>query len=350
MTNNKYFGCHYEDYIDKLSNFDIKEFFVSGNEKFFHYASIDAVKSILAHKKQTYTMWASHLAYLNDWEEFENGRKLIFHVLKKYLKNNLKETGNYEDTLFRQIVEKFLQAAQIANEDICIDGEIFFSRNIFVLCFCQERNSLNQWKYYGKESGIALELNLGQCEYMGIICDEPERSILQKPYKVIYDDKKKEEILSRFVIRMHSEFLKNHDDKERTLLHSLADMYGLCPLFKHKDFKDEKECRLLFRPLYNENDKDVRKLVKYRKRDGILLPYLEIGMHTNKDSNTSDMCPLINNIIIGPGENQKLLYKSIRHFALYTGVFDGYIENGESNNIQTILDKHILKSKTPFRG
>lgn len=348
MIKNKYYGCHYGDYIRIRSHLDIKEFKVSDNNKFYHYASVDAVKSILQHKEQVYTMWASHLSFLNDWEEFENGRELIFCVLEKFIKNNLKEDDNTEDTLFRQTVEKFLHAAQTADEDICVDGEVIFSRNIFVICFCQKENSLNQWKYYGKESGIALEFNLKECEYTGLTCDSSERSIQHSPYKVIYDDIKKEKILIKLVNKMYKEFLKNHDDKERTLLHSLADIYGLCPLFKHKDFEDENECRLLFRPVYNDDKYDVRELVKYRKRDGILLPYMEIGMYAKKES--SNPQPLIKNIIIGPGENQELLYKSIRHFALYTGVFDAYNESEGKIDIQKMIDEHILKSETPFRG
>lgn len=346
---NEYLGCHYEDYIESMISFDdIEEFSVSDKDKYYHYASVDAVKSILQHKDQVYTMWASHLSFLNDWEEFENGRELIFCVLEKFIKNNLGENNNPENVLFQQTVEKFLREARFADKDICIDGEIIFSRNIFVLCFCQEENSLNQWKYYGKESGIALEFNLGECEYLGIICGEPESYVTQKPYKVIYDDITKKKVLERLVNKMYQEFLENQEDKQRALLHSLADMYGLCPLFKHRDFKDEQECRLLFRPVYNDNQHDVRELVKYRKRDGILLPYMEVGLHVNKKSDNSQ--PLIKNIIIGPGENQQLLYQSIRHFALYTGVFDDYNESEGKIDVQKMIDEHILKSETPFRG
>lgn len=347
MDNNIYYGCPLEDYLMESVYSISKEFAVRDNEKFYHYASADAVRSMLQHKNQTYTMWASHLSFLNDSEEFENGEKLIFEELESFIQNDLCEKQNEDNEIFCQTVEKFLKAARNADKDISIDGEIIFNRNIYILCFCLEENSLNQWKYYGKESGIALEFNLEECEFSGLDCNNENKIIHSELYRVIYDDNVKRLILKEAISKEYQAFLERSEDRERNLLHTLAKLYGLCPLFKHKDFCDEKECRLIFRPLYgrSDNPQDVRKLVKYRKRGGILLPYIEVKMHTDKES----MDPVIKNIIIGPGENQELLYRSMRHFALHTGVFDGYIKKGH-NNIQEIVNAHIKKSDTPFRG
>lgn len=348
MINNKYFGCGYEEYIQKSQQSKSSQFCIPSNKEYYHYASVDAVKSILQHKNQAYTMWASHLSFLNDWEEFENGEKLIFEELETFINMVLAGSTKEKDLSFVRIVQEFIKAAQRADRDISVNNEIIFNRNIFILCFCQEKNSLSQWKYYGKESGIALEFNLEGCEYGGLDCKYPDKFVSQTPYKVIYDDKEKRKILKDLINEMYQEFSNQNDDEERRLLQALADIYSLCPLFKHEDFKDEKECRLLFRPLYSDKEKDVRSLVKYRKRNNILLPYMEIRMHRDHESKTRE--PMIKNIIIGPGENQELIYKSMRHFALYTGVFDEYLEESGGGNIQEIVDEHILKSSTPFRG
>lgn len=345
---NKYYGYPYEEYINK-SLYNISDKFkIPRNEGFYHYAPADAVRSILQHKEQTYTMWASHLSFLNDREEFENGEKLIFEVLNNFISNSLLVEQIENNNLFKQIVGDFLDAAQGADKDICINGEVIFDRNIYILCFCLEKNSLNQWKYYGKESGVALEFDLRKCEYSGVDCNYKDVSVFPKVYRVIYDDRMKRIILHEYVEKIYNAFLGGSEDRQRNLLHSLANMYELCPLFKHKDFHDEKECRLIFRPLYSysENQNDVRNLVKYRKRAGILLPYMEIKMHAKRDCEYPE--PLIKNIIIGPGENQDLLFRSMRHFALYTGVFDDYVK--ENVSIQKIVDEHIIKSETPFRG
>lgn len=347
MNSNVYFGYPLEEYgtiaIDSIS----RDFIVPEKEKFYHYASIDAVRSMLQHKEQTYTMWASHLSYLNDSEEFDNGERLIFNALKRYINKSMCVAKEADNIIFRQIVRKFIKAAQRADKDISIDGEVIFNRNIYILCFCLEGNSLNQWKYYGKESGVALEFNLRSCKFSGIDCNNHNKTMDIKPYKVIYKDDEKKAILQEAIEDAYQKFLSGSEDRERDLLHTLANIYGLCPLFKHKDFEDEKECRLIFRPLYgySKTPKDVRTLVKYRNRDGILLPYMEIKMQTDADCAE----PVIKNIIIGPGENQELLYKSMRHFVINMGIFDKYIKEDYSN-VQEILDSHIIKSRTPFRG
>lgn len=345
MYSNEYFGYPSEEYAMETVDSISRKFNVSRQEKFYHYASIDAVRSMLQHKEQTYTMWASHLSFLNDAEEFENGEKLIFAVLEEYIQNGICSVKKKDNKIFIQVVEKFLDAARKANKDISVDGEILFNRNIYILCFCMEGNSLNQWKYYGKKSGVALEFNLRKCKFSGINCDNYDMPVNIKPYKVIYKDDVKESILKEAIDNAYKSFLEGSEDRERDLLHALAKVYGLCPLFKHKDFSDEKECRLIFRPLYRNNpgNTDVRKLIKYRNRDGILLPYMEIKMHTD------GIDTVIKNIIIGPGENQELLYKSMRHFVIHTRVFDKYMKEDYSN-IQEVLDSHIIKSVTPFRG
>lgn len=346
MNNNKCFGYPSEEYGSQTVDGVNKKFAVSSKAKFYHYASVDAVRSMLQHKDQTYTMWASHLSFLNDAEEFENGKKLIFAALEEYIRNNMCGINKNDNIIFKQVVDKFSDAEGKADKDISVDGEILFNRNIYILCFCMEGNSLNQWKYYGKESGIALEFNLRRCVFSGINCDNYDTTVNIKPYKVIYDDNEKEKILKNVIDKAYQSFVTGGDDRERDLLRALAKVYGLCPLFKHKDFSDEKECRLIFRPLYHEQgSEDVRTLTKYRNRGGILLPYMEIKMQTDEKC----IEPVIKNIIIGPGENQELLYKSMRHFVIHTGVFDKYMKEDYSN-VQDVLDSHIIKSGTPFRG
>lgn len=347
MKNNIHFGYPLEYYIMGTVDSSIEEFIVSEEERIYHYAPIDAVKNMLQHKDQTYTMWASHLSFLNDSEEFENGERLIFDVLKEFINNDMNKTKENDNKVFSEIVEKFIKAAQNADKDISFDGEIYFNRNIYILCFCMKENSLNQWKYYGKESGIALEFNIKKCEFSGLDCENEDKILHADVYKVIYEDEIKQSIIKNAISKAYDSFLDVSEDRERDLLRDLANIYGLCPLFKHKDFEDEKECRLIFRPLYShsKNPKDIRSLTKYRNRGGILLPYMEIKMQTNAKCTE----PVIKNIIIGPGENQELLYKSMRHFVIHTGVFDKYMEEDYSN-VQDVLDTHIIKSGTPFRG
>lgn len=339
--NNVYYGIQYEKYINYLNPY-YSYFKTSENERFYHYASVDAVNGILNHTEQKYKMWASHLSFLNDSEEFDNGKKLIFGSLNTFIRNiDNDQNGGCDDVKkeFSTCIKEFLGEAKKGKTDIIIDGEMIFNRNIYIICFCRESNSLNQWKYYGKDSGIALEFNLKNCVYTGICSSNMEKFFNVHPLKVVYDDKEKKKIVMNILKQVYLDFINKEDeDRKRKLMRALGNIYGLCPLFKHHDFKDERECRLLFRPIYRDNNDDVRRLIKYRKRNGILIPYMEIGMQAK------DKKSLIESIKIGPGENQELLYYSMQHLALYRGIFDE-----KSSNLSNI-NKFIIKSPTPFRG
>jgi hypothetical protein len=83
----------------------------------------------------------------------------------------------------------------------------------------------------------------------------------------------------------------------------------VAPFLKNKGFKEEREYRLMtgyIRPGHiPDGDKRVQKEVKYRERDGLIVPYIELF------STLDDELP-IKSIIVGPHAHQELQEEAIK--------------------------------------
>ena len=302
------------------------EFTPSEKEKFYHYTSIDACNKLLDRKENDfYELWASHLSFLNDKEEYKNGLELIKKQFDFHIENSAKEFPI-------DIVNDFKEGLNEKLFDVSL-----LARDVYIICFSMNSDSLTQWKYYGKNCGVAIEFNLRQCKYSGFLADVQEKILVKTIglYKVIYDDEKKIKIIDKILDDTYRKYKKNKPDEasNRRLLSDLKKLYAICPLFKHKDFKDEKECRLIFRPLYEKNQKKIPELFNYRIKDGILIPYLRIKLHPINDN---FIPPVVSSVTIGPGQNQDLVYKSIYHMI--------------ARKNPDIELTNVKMSSTPFRG
>ena len=146
-----------------------------GEGKYFHYTSLESCINMLKHTDGEFEIWASHLSFLNDKEELINGMKLIDRKVEDLLLSK-------GDTL-SDWIEEYQEGRM--NEDNLLD-------DIYVVCFCSKRSLLSQWKYYGKNSGIAIEYNLDFCEYSGYIASNIPFKNMNQEYlpnyvnKVIY--------------------------------------------------------------------------------------------------------------------------------------------------------------------
>lgn len=318
-------GIQLEEYAHPHSQFNfnnISEFSTLGITTFYHYTPLDACINILnRNSKPYYELWASHLEFLNDTEEYKHGLKIIRDQLIELL-HNRKASSIIEDFL-HELEEKILGVSPI-------------ERDVYIICFSLNPNSLTQWKYYGKNCGIAIGLNLQQCKYSGFIANDntPLSVPTVGPFRVIYDNEKKKKIVNQIInSALEKYFQGSSEDRDRKLISGLNKLIGICPLFKDGDFSDEEECRLIFRPIYYKEDDDISSLFNYRNKEGTLLPYFKIQIHPSTDLFST---PIVSKVIIGPGQNKKYVYSSIKHMI-------------ERKNPEINLNS-ITVSPTPFRG
>lgn len=299
MSNERY-GISYDEYVEDYLSSPQKDFI--GEGKYYHYTSLENCLNLLKHHNGIFELWASHLSYLNDKEEHVNGLKLIDRKVEDLLLSKGDDLSDW--------IERYKEKQNtMLNE-------------IFILCFCSKRSLLSQWKYYGKNSGIAIQYNLDNCEYAGYIEDEDEHAkdlfLPNFAQKVIYDNMDKQRIIDSFIRENIYSIYEGPDDKiskYRRIIRNMDILYSLAPLFKHDAFAEENESRLLFRPLYVEDArgiKDARDLVNYRVSNNKVIPYLKVKVRGKEEGSKRN--PVILSLTVGPGENQDLIFDALKHF------------------------------------
>ncbi|OUN33263.1 DUF2971 domain-containing protein [Lachnoclostridium sp. An76] len=315
-----------------------------GEGKYFHYTSLESCINMLKHTDGEFEIWASHLSFLNDKEELINGMKLIDRKVEDLLLSK-------GDTL-SDWIEEYQEGRM--NEDNLLD-------DIYVVCFCSKRSLLSQWKYYGKNSGIAIEYNLDFCEYSGYIASNIPFKNMNQEYlpnyvnKVIYDNMEKQEIIDAF-IKEHIYKIYNSDaeqsdiEKKRCIYRQMDKLYSLAPLFKHDSFQEENESRLLFFPLSIKGC-ETGKLVNYRSSDGKIVPYMKIKIRGRMEGTKRES--VIKSLTVGPGQNQDLIFEALKHLVI--NKFPK--KNSRFQMIQrkdysyvNVNGIEIRKVSTPFRG
>lgn len=329
------YGINYRDYYAELFYEPEGEF--RGEDKYYHYTSLENCIKLLDNQSGEFGIWASNLAYLNDKEEHINGLNLIDAEIEKLLINRDDDLSDWVSSYKEKRVKEYT----LANE-------------IYVICFCSERSLLSQWKYYGKDSGVAIEYNLDRCLYSGFI----EGSDIYCPnfaYKVVYNNMTKTKIIDEYIKSNISEIYQDSQydaiEKQRMIHNNLERLYSYAPLFKHDSFSEEKECRLLFRPLHKSPSENAKSLIHYRVSDGRIVPYMKIKIKGREEG--KEIEPVIKSLTVGPGRNQDLVFEALKHIVSlkFSGSDNQYeLLSRKDYSYVRINGVEIRKASMPFRG
>ena len=232
-------------------------------------------------------MLASNIRYLNDTQEFNDGVEEL-----RIISQNSKS-----------INDKYMD-------------------NVYLISFCGDGDLLSQWKYYGKESGIAIKYNFNNIryKYWANICNDSSKEVDDyDPCKIITD------AISDVFIDVNTRPLRvkyNHSEKEQlyNILNRKKEIKDrdilmgnlFVPLCKHEGFSEEKESRLLFyahKFVTNKHgDKNFVPDITYNYGKSSVKPALKVHMEAvDKDVN------IIEQIIVGPGYNQNLIFNALIH-------------------------------------
>lgn len=349
-----------EDILKYFNSPDLKK------EEYYHYTDLNGLLGIFKSyidsdldKVETCTMRASHLRFLNDSQEYVEGRNRYktyiqdfnqcvkdYKALKDYLDSDGKEQPKVSDKLssLKQGKENLVKAEPVATDGDKDDAKR--DESVYSISFCGEGDLLSQWKYYGKNSGIAIEFNFKDAEcFIGDALVSEDGSVIAAEYgktpttydvcplKIAYTD------IEKLVLFAMSCLQPSNNGS--TIVAGGPNPDILIPFCKNEAFKEERESRMVFAP---DNVK-----CKYVVSDGKIKPYIPITFLTKKGAN------IIKSITVGPGENQNLVYNALIH------IFDSKkFRFQEDNGNQSIASKNmpypcqngvkIKKSEIPFRG
>ena len=325
-------------------------------QEYYHYTGLSSAINILTLNesgKKTYNeLWVSHFLYLNDTKEFQEGFETLLTVIKETLSSYPAAVKQY----FKNFIDLFTTTEKLPMIERylhafakCDSSYLLFFPNHFSLSFCGDGNLLSQWKWYGKNSGIAIEFELNNCRVSGHNLNLSEgcgAKPLVGNVKYQPDSEKKQTIaeLLRFTTDMQ--------DKQYTAQGILLKAFREISYLKHTGFKEEKESRIIFPLVYNDiemSEAEALKHIKYREVDGIIKPYLKIRFMGNDDK------PIIKSVMVGPGQNQQLVFNAMMSLieSNYPKGITDYKETPRPlldytyikiNNIE------VRRSTIPFRG
>lgn len=336
---------------------------ISTDINYYHYTSLDSALKILdkiselENKKDRdfyyITLFATHLFYLNDGEELQRGLDKVISTIQKKLKemslnNDVKKCFEFYEKILNNKNSILAKYAEImCNDDSQYKNRTIYYPNMFELSFCAEGNLLSQWKYYGKDSGIAIEFDLNNCLYRGNIVNGDAGKIWgeDRPVKIKYNDDEQIKIISG----IFEQNIRNDYDAQGAIMNAIIE----ASYMKNYGFIEEKEYRLLFPLVYNakkHNETDALKLIKYRVSEGIIKPYIKIDIR-----HKSDIYP-IKSITVGPGQNQELIFNAMLNY-----IQSNFTKKLVKNPYKKLSDKQLAtgievngiklyKSLIPFRG
>ena len=306
---------------DSVSGISIlaKKFHLLRRKNVYHYTDIAGFISIMQNRE----LWASHIAFMNDKTEYLHGKE----IFKKRIEQKLSTVSDPEKQVLQNVLESL-------NAEISSGFFPTSSKDVFSISFSYNRDSLEMWRGYGKESGVAIGFDFSKCHSlpgMSLIREEMYEKLLKKfdnipehinpdynsffsPMSVLYSDSKKRALADQ-AIELTLNLFKNQasiseDTAILTASEFLSDViFAMSPQFKHQGFSGESECR--FVDNYVKKTDDAFR-VHYRNRGGIILPYVKYKL-MDLDCRPLQRIPICE-IVVGPGLKQSKTVESIKYF------------------------------------
>lgn len=291
--------------IDKLAK-------IEDNHIYCHYASPAAFVSIFdsyirkhEHKPITEcTMRASHIRFLNDSKEYFDGLKWLQRLLNE--------------------------------EKISPDS---LSDDIYSISFCGNEDLLSQWKWYGKNCGIAITFDMSNIKYKyyDVEAGLPDADTHTKPLPVKYSDGEKRAYFEEIDSQCRELHLNQKSMSFRSNL--------FIPFCKDEGFVEEKESRLIFYNVDGTSSGIKPFDIRYIPSGNALKPTLDVNFCAIDGSRG-----IIKRLTVGPGQDQDLIYHSLIH------IMGGALPSSESSKLEKTNSALVLngveirKSRIPFRG
>ena len=249
----------------------------------YHYTTQKGLLGIITDKE----IWATHTQYLNDVREFRHAIDLIQEELA-----NMRLEVRYQQHI-----------DWICEMQEALTPKHLESINVCVCSFSEDGDVLSQWRAYsGGPSGfsigfsgmflkaIATHLN---CWLVPILYNEDRQRQL---VRTLLDD-----VLTENLRRPSKFKEQNHIVGEPVGGNLLAYLNRYAPILKHKSFSEEREWRIITRPLFCQHER-----FGYRVGPSMLVPYFRIPLSSQEQPFA------IEQIIVGPTPNPVQSRNSVR--------------------------------------
>lgn len=231
----------------------------------YHYTSIDGLKGIIESKK----FWATEYHFLNDDDEFTYCDGLLQEMLKE----------EYSSCDFYNPLALCITEAMI--------GYRFHMETVqdsfYVVSFSKNSDNLTLWSEFAgqgcniRTKDFQLFADIENIRYQGsVLYNRGEQK--QRLWQAMLDVAEGVTSTNIENKRQLKEVIENMSQQEyrsfADVLVHLVSFYGMA--MKRPQFAAEEEYRVIF----DSKGKDI----KYRQKDGLLLPYIELGLQENLEA------------------------------------------------------------------
>lgn len=277
------------------------------------------------------TMRASEIKFLNDAEEYNDGKTLLDELDSKipqviksfwaeeqapqsivdYLvhqQESSQATPNPNKTEGMKSMEEFEKDECSAMATVSVGEEIESAsasapvcEDIYCVCFCKDGDLKSQWQGYGKKQGvetvgIAIGFNLNN-----ISCRVPKtgEDINATPMPVCYTMTDK----MAFYIRCCMQF---QGGMGTNFILAKPNVNCFAPYCKHHSFEEEQEVRLLFYRQQNTGNSILPDT--YEVYYPNIKPTIDIEFASIDDTSC-----IVLEIIVGPGHSQNIVFNHLIH-------------------------------------
>ncbi len=291
-------------------HFDMDLFFYTG-ETISHYTNLGGLFGIV----ESGGFWLSDHRFLNDTEEFENGRKFTNNLLEKL--GGKKTYIHFKDILLET-------ASQLEN---------YCEEPYYVCSLSKKPDSLDQWRSYG-----------GNGQGLSITFDNTRKSLshfhkmpILSVSKVLYNDIEKLKLILRTIRRYKKEYfvdleygnpIDTEDWSDQLAKHLALEFIN----FKHPEYASEQEIRMAVSSSHLHHFQGI----KHRVGKDSIIPYItskDIYNESFKKLLGTNKLPIIE-VRVGPAVNQDMTAKSIKEYLNHKGY----------------EEVKVIKSDVPYRG
>lgn len=280
-------------------------------ETLYHYTSQSGLIGIIRDNE----IWMTHTQYLNDSQEFHDAIGFVEEEIKRQI---AVATGVVEKTVLGEMLG-------------AIDQD-HTGMNVCVCSFSEDGDSLSQWRAYG---GSASGYSIGFCgSFLEQVAKQEDHFLLAK---CIYDAKDKRTLATQFVDANLREILTNRNipssDPDYEYWHSggglLAHLNKFAPIFKDGSFFDEKEWRVISKPLNCTAER-----FDYRLGRSMITPFYHLPI-TNDAEHQGEK--RFRKIFVGPTPHRELSKRSVSNLLASQRLASNFTPGGpvtvENSNI-----------------
>ena len=207
----------------------------------------------------SHDLWLTNARFSNDEKEITHGYDIACDVIKEVIKAAPPSEKKRLSALLELIDPKTPD-------------------DVYICCFCTAGDRLGQWRGYGADgTGVSIAFNPSKFSWA---TGGDMRLGVMRFWKVYYERDEQEKMI-RDIIMFGRERL---DPRVQGWAQKVADIVKFfIPTFKHRDFGEEEEWRLIFTPGKQDHLPETARVpLSFRVARQMLVPYYSLRMLIDK--------------------------------------------------------------------